>query len=211
MKSGYKLMREGIQSSPTSLLLLPEKLKNIVRNQFPYDVGLEFECKQDEKMDISLLKKADPSIEISCDYGEVRFRLKGNSLNQPIHLELQLEELKRYFHPNPSSGIHYHIDCTDVDDFLKFTFFVRHNVGEDYILNQLKSWNYTGTFNRWEVSDNKMVAVRLHHQYKTIEFRIGDFSFDYKTIVNKILHCQAIVKDLKTRYRRKKENGKGRK
>jgi hypothetical protein len=65
----------------------------------------------------------------------------------------------------------------------------------DKTLKKLECWNYTGIFNAKKVSFCKN-TVRFHKNLKTVEFRIGEMSFEYDVLVKRIIHCHKIVQDI---------------
>lgn len=209
MNKGYQMMREGVNSLPLLLDTLPEKQQLIVDRQFPYSFGIEWEINTsnipmlypESMLHLSLPLKFSRYTNIyRIDQNETEFRQRfWPGKHGLLQLYWVCEFLKKTSHPNPLSGLHYHIDCTDVDDFLRFTTFCE---TQDWVLDALISWGYTGTYNKWTISMYKN-AVRMHHGYDTIEFRIGEMSFDYSLIVKRVKHCQAIVQRLKYLYKKK--------
>ena len=65
------------------------------------------------------------------------------------------------------------------------------------MLKALKSWNYKGSYNTWTIS-NYRTAIRIPTEHSTIEYRIGEMSFDYELIIKRIIHCQNITRRLKS-------------
>ena len=103
--------------------------------------------------------------------------------------------LKKYAELNPDSGIHYHIDCTDVYDLFTSDFINNHS---DYILTELDKWKYKGTYNpRKCVFSSSRNWVRFKDTLKTMEIRIGEMTFDYELLFERIRHSSEIVKTLK--------------
>lgn len=191
-------MRVGIYANPHSLQLLPPKLQGIAHNHMPFDVGVEIECFLKEEY-TSGYSQTDVLMQIeecgvkqtSYDYGEVRFRLPAGIEGMCV-LSNVCDVLKKYFGLNPASGIHYHIDFTNYFPTNR-QLFIRRN--EKFILKALESWNYTGHYNAWVFSTSKE-AVRLCTDKRTIEFRIGEMTFDYSLMMRRIVHASSIVKYL---------------
>lgn len=204
-------MRVGIYSYPHTLSLLPKKQQDIVNQMFPVDTGFEIECLTRHDISNGQMNRDIHdlgAVHVNCDSMEKRFRIPAGVKGLIVLFDI-LKYLKETCHPNPSSGIHYHIDCTDLDWYsgafynpnnVKNIFANDHHAFDKFLLDPIKSWGYEGTFNQWRVSDYK-TAVRLHDEYQTIEFRIGEHSFDYNLIVHRITHCHSLVKKLKTYLR----------
>lgn len=200
MQHGYKGLRDMIKLCPLPLVGLPQKLKNVAETYLPYDTGIEIECGYKENIYSSDFRKyllRIPNIkEVDCDQSEQRFRIP-NGIKGMICLWNISEILKDKALLNPKSGIHYHIDLSDISteqfNVLKE---IHCNNPNSFILKSLKSWKYTGNYNTWNVSTIKH-AVRFHSQYKTLEIRIGEMTFDYELLIKRILHCQNIVRSLK--------------
>lgn len=168
---------------------------NKVSNYYlPYSIGIEIECVQKDTFNIEDFKSIPNILAIECDEYEQRFRipsgLKGLQCLYRISQALKLNSLL-----NPLSGIHYHVDCSDTYD--KFTpEIVADN--EDWILKELDSWGYRGTYNKRKIeftfSHN---WIRFQSSFKTMECRIGEMTFDYVLLVKRIFHLSSIVKRFK--------------
>lgn len=202
MHKGYKMMREAVKQSPSSLLSLPSALQEEVNQMFPYSIGIEVEAffKENQLAHFFLVNdlklKFPEIIDVNCDTHEQRFRIPSG-IKGLICLEAICNFMKDYMKLNPGSGIHYHIDFSEMkfwSEFLGPDHVIVNN--QKWILQSLKSWNYTGHFNNWSVSTIK-TAVKFHTLYKTVEVRIGEMTFDYELIVKRILHLQNIAKKLK--------------
>ena len=81
----------------------------------PYSVGIEFECIQNEHFNIEEFKSIPNILDVNVDTGEQRFRIPAG-LNGIKTLYKISEALKQNSLLNPLSGIHYHVDCTDIYD-----------------------------------------------------------------------------------------------
>lgn len=203
MYRGYKVIRDCIKSDPLSLLNITDKnLLEYAEKIMPMSVGIEFEAKLSiensykEAVRIQkLCKEIIPELmEVDVDPDEQRFRLPSG-IKGIVALYKLSGFMKRECQLNPASGIHYHIDCTDCKImWLKPQSTCVEN--SQWMLKAIKSWNYTGNYNRLAVSTNK-TAIRLHEQYKTIEFRIGEMTFDYELLIKRIIHCQNITSKVK--------------
>jgi hypothetical protein len=202
MKRAYENLRLLVKTNPLALSTIKDKsLLRVANSYLPYDTGIEIECSYKKGFYAESIKafKNIPHIKaVDCDGSEQRFRIpKGiNGLICLYHLSLAL---KKYSNLNPDSGIHYHIDCTDISLKRYCIIANRHTMSPDtFILKALKSWGYTGTYNSWQVSRQK-TAVRFHARYQTIEFRIGEMTFDYELLIKRIINCQNITRKLKSK------------
>lgn len=202
MHKPYKMIKDAVRTYPLSLATLKdEKLIKFANDIVPYETGIEIEC--DLGSVINLEIAAIPGIVSSdCSDTELRIRIKSG-IEGMIALYNALEYIKEHTVPNFKSGIHYHIDCRDM------SLRGRGNSGmgssvcdyiiddhQAWILNALEHWGYKGLYNRREVSISKTM-VKLHKEYDTMEFRIGEMSFDYSLIIKRIINCQNIVRVIK--------------
>lgn len=198
MQNAYKALRDAVKKCPLPLAMFPAKLQKIAEEMMPYQVGIEVECGLNN-LTVELAEKIFQEIEdiisVNFDDTELRFRIPSGIKGMNCLYKIT-EYLKKYALLNPDSGIHYHIDCTDVPYFQYEHMYYSCKGENSWVLDALKSWNYTGQFNKWSVSDVK-TAVKFHKHYKTVEFRIGEMTFDYELMMKRILHCQNIVRKLK--------------
>lgn len=185
-----ELIREILCKSP-STIERTDIIEQVALYLLPENTGIELECDKkknyEEKhfLGIGLVK-------INTDDGEQRYQIpKG--LDGFITLEKLSELLCIYSLENPKSGNHYHINASEF--FSSITSKIIED-NKDWILNELDSWKYKGTYNDRDV-DYSRKWVRLCSPYKTIEFRIGEMTFDYKLLIKRILHCQDIVRRFK--------------
>jgi len=207
MHQAYKKVRECVRTYPLPLLdLTDKKLISYANSLLPFDVGIEVECMGKEEYryglldhkslkDIRFIKGADH------DRFEKRFRIPSGIKGLVCLYDVSIF-LKNNCLVNPGSGIHYHIDCTDYPKVVcpdrTNHSFIREN--QDWILKSLLHWGYKGTYNVWRVSWAKS-AVRFDSSKKTIEFRIGESTFEYDLLVKRILNCQNIVKLIKKKHK----------
>jgi hypothetical protein len=206
MKNAYKNMRTAVFVAPHTLLSLPDKLKRIANDLLPYSTGIEIECRRSDSYKLLNFTNIPNIISIDNDDAEQRYHIpKG--IKGMICLWEVCEQLQTNSLLDESSGIHYHIDMTDVIDNLhkkhEYTDKAWHRItnpiiipNNDWILKSLESWNYTGKYNDWRCSDIR-TAVRYSDEFNTLEIRIGEMTFDYEVILNRILHSQRIVRKLK--------------
>lgn len=194
MFRGYAAVRGMVKTCPLPLSILTEKkLVEYAESFLPYSTGFEIECTKGLNFDINNFKRIPNIMDVDVDEGEQRFRVPSG-IKGLICLWEICEQLKINSLLNMGSGIHYHIDFTDVNDFQKAIQDIPNQ--QKWILKALESWGYTGKFNDWEVSVYKK-AVKYHKTYNTVEFRIGEMSFEYELLVKRIIHCQNISRRIK--------------
>jgi hypothetical protein len=188
----YSKVKRLVKTNPLPLAKLSDKrLINLADSFLPVDTGIEIECNfkngcNQSNFNISGL------IQINCDKSEQRFRIPPGIKGLICLYEL-CEQLKLFSELNPKSGIHYHVDFTEHFDKVDDSF-LKEN--EKQIVQSLDSWDYIGNYNKKKVSFFKTSWVRFHKSLKTIEFRIGEMSFDYELLVKRIIHCHKIRKEL---------------
>lgn len=228
MRNGYQRVREMIRSNPLQLAYLKDKhLIAYANSLWPYSIGMEFECRlssevtanswhhnpeeQKWQLDRNLLicHKGFKTVATTKHDDEHRFRVTSGIYGF-IALYKLSAFLKEHYVENTGSGVHYHVDCTDIPHFANtykdenIYYFHFNSQGfmsqvQPWVLKALKSWNYKGTFNKWELSSNKE-AVRFHGKYSTIEYRIGEMTFDYELLLKRIMHAQHITQRIKKEY-----------
>lgn len=196
----YGTLREMIYKSPLALhSLTDKKLIAIAEAYLPYSTGIEVECCWNCDLTEQLQPLNIPYLMYYYhDSMEKRFRIPPG-IKGMICLYHISEWLKTHCGLNDRSGIHYHIDMgIDFWDIHSFISCQDH----DWILKSLDKWGYKGSFNERQVSSVKAgwVSKRVH----TLEFRIGEMTFDYELLIKRILNCQNIVRRLKYTYGKKK-------
>jgi len=169
-------------------------------------------------------------LDVQITENEQRFRIPAG-LKGLVSLYKLTSYLKEFLGLNHSSGIHYHVDFTDAPEIfinhvwlyikanrieyqrtydiefekcyhsrmLKEDRFMQENTS--WILDSLKHWNYTGRYNEHSVSFHK-TQVRFHSTYNTVEFRIGEMTFDYELLVKRIINCCNISKKIKQQLKK---------
>lgn len=228
MKSAYSMMREGIKSFPSSLLHLPPKLRNIAAKSLPFSVGIEIECKRKEDntypsehlfryfMHKEMAKLSEEMSICDCfidrDFTrhEQKFRVKPG-INGLIGIDLACKFLQKYFIFNCLSGNHYHIDMSDCffTDIENNQHLFCYNPGAykklipnpviGSVLESLSSWNYKGGYNAKGIQyEDKSWWATYRSEYKTLEIRIGEMTFDYSIMSKRAIQGCEIVKKIKT-------------
>lgn len=165
----------------------------IVEELLPFTIGFEIEGFLGSNFNIEEFKSIIDIKDVSFDSEEQRFRI-GKSIKGLKTLLIITNKLKLYCLENKGSGIHYHLDFYNYDKFYNNT-----NLLENYksfILSELENWNYSGSFNNRNFTIGGHSWARLNNSFKTIEFRIGEMTFDYFLILKRILHLSCIVKKI---------------
>lgn len=193
MESGNILI-EGFEKNP--LLLKPKgKDVKILDDLFPYSMGMEIETEllrpqESEKIKEQFLKTGLIEADVN-KYDEQRFRFPAG-LEGACTLFKCCSLFYKHLYFNIGSGIHYHVDFTDVWDKIK-----RSNLSKEseWILNELDEWNYRGSYNKRAVGLGAS-WVRWN-TIGTLEFRIGNMEFNYRKLIKQMMHAQRISYRLK--------------
>lgn len=159
--------------------------------------GFEIECSPKEGIDIKAVQdefNAIPYIlHADVNFGEQRFRIP-EGINGLLCLYFITIKLKKYFELNLGSGIHYHIDLQGVNNKYKIhNLLFDSNYNSSWILRELEKWNYQGTYNTKRISSNKGNWFVVRNSLDTIEIRIGEMTFDYELLIERIIHSNKIV------------------
>lgn len=169
----------------------------------PHSIGIEIECGYNKSIDLNIIKEEWSKLPImeknSPNDGENKFRI-DNGKNGLIGLFEVSNYCKQYLLLNEGSGIHYHVDAPWVGKIEKINHepkglndFVR-----DFILKELDSWNYKGTYNIRNISyDTKGHWVNMRSDFGTVEYRIGEMTFDYPLLLKRILHISKLTEYLR--------------
>jgi hypothetical protein len=77
---------------------------------------------------------------------------------------------------------------------------------EEWILGELDKWKYDGTYNSRGISVGGYCTGGWlrHNPLGTLEFRVGNMTFDYEVILGRILSATRIVKKIKDKIEGKK-------
>lgn len=186
----------GFLTNPLSLISLSENEKKKIENLFPFSVGMEVEtCPLLEDYKSIIRIKGDFEkvglLDLDINNCEQRFRF-CNGLKGAIQVYDVCKLLHEHMYFNEGSGIHYHIDFTDMWEELE-----RDELkNQDWILEELDKWDYKGSYNKRGISPNGN-WIRWNG-LKTLEFRIGNMSFDYREIIRRIISAQSI--SVKVKY-----------
>ena len=188
-----------IENAPFKLNVEDNIVQELGLYYLPYSTGFEIECYINPEYDLyQVIEEFTliPNI-MSVDVngsGEQRFRIpKGiDGLVCLFHIA---EKMRKYAYPNPFSGIHYHIDCTDVFDKFTSSFI---DSQASWVLEELDTWCYKGAYNTRRFAFNGGHNwVRFQNSFKTAEFRIGEMTFDYNLLFKRITHANDIMRRVK--------------
>lgn len=180
--------------APLTFLLLQDS--NVLQrgNQIlPYSIGIEIECILKDTFNLENFKNIPNIIEVSASFGEIRFRIP-NGVRGLICLYNVCEQLVHNCELNLGSGNHYHVDMTDCLHLVDCKFIDTNN---EWIIKELESWSYKGVYNRKITSFDDNVWMRYYTFHKTIEFRIGEMTFNYNLLMRRILSCISIARKIK--------------
>lgn len=195
------LLEELVRTAPLVLLTLKDEKEIAKANNFlPYSTGFEIECEKDKLYNKDCFSVIPDILDIDVDSSEQRYRIP-NGIRGLICLYHICEQLKRNSLLNYGSGIHYHVDCTE-SNMDKSNALSKNCM---WILEELDTWNYKGKYNTRGIG-----VLELSREYTivqgawvrpnsigTLEFRIGEMSFEYETLAKRIIHCNSIVRRLK--------------
>ena len=180
-----------LKTIPLALDVEDKIVQKLALFYFPYSVGFEIETMTEN---IRIFDEIPYLIENKSSISELRFRIPNGIKGIQCLFNISIY-LKKYAELNPQSGIHYHIDCTDVYNLFSTDFI---NDYSEYILTELDKWEYKGTYNpRKCVFSSSRNWVRFKDTLKTMEIRIGEMTFDYELLFERIRHSSEIVKTLK--------------
>lgn len=220
MKNAYSVLRECVFTCPLALLAITDKkLLAIANSYLPYSTGFEIECGNKNMGRDFKFTTSNLIDDCYNDDSEKRFRIPPG-IEGLIALWYVCEELKQKAELNKDSGIHYHIDCTD----LPFKWYngnrntewdittpaeLFHNNGSndsntsiqskalaEPFLRELQKWNYRGTYNARRILLKNNGWIRFSH-HNTMEFRCGEMSFDYEHLAFRAIHANSITRRVK--------------
>ena len=185
---------EKYKSSNPLLLLSKTFINDIdyINNLLPFSIGIEIECNQLKSFNIDNFKRIPFLIEVNCDSLEQRFRIP-NGLEGLICLYLVCEQLKLNSSLNLDSGSHFHCDCTNYQQLLSVDLLKKH---QDFIFRELDLWDYKGTYNKKAIAYSKGCWLNVRDSFKTLEFRIGEMTFDYSVLSKRIFSVVHIVETI---------------
>lgn len=191
----YSRIEWLVYNDPIPLLdIKSPKLLAAIDSYLPYSTGTEIECEWPPHYNSSSFLEIPDLMELKSDKFEQRFRIP-NGLKGLVCLFRICEQCKLNLELNDLSGIHHHVDFTELYDLanemslgkLKYDL-LKEN--KDWYLKELDTWDYKGKYNarpnwiRW-------------NSLKTLEFRCANMTFDYNVMVKRIIHANDITRRLK--------------
>jgi hypothetical protein len=193
-----EMIMDLVNNNPLSLLVIKDKETiDYINNLIPYSSAFEIECDMVGNPKYGSIEwenhnntfKAIPDImAVSNDTNEQRYRIP-NGLKGIICLFNICTQLKMHSLLNPLSSIHYHVDCTD---YWGEAFKDKVIRNQDWILSELDTW--LGN----DIAINRSMECWFKiNDLKTIEFRLGEMTFDYRIILKRIMHCNSMVRKFK--------------
>lgn len=178
-----EVLRGLVSTNPLALLLLRNKEDiDYVNDLLPYSIGFEIECGNIERADFSEFHKIPFIIDVDCDEYEKRFRIPSG-INGILCLYFISLNAKIYLTLNMGSGMHYHCDFSDISNNILFSKIIVIPELQEYVLKELESWDYKGTYNT-----KKFGGWFRCNSLDTIEYRVGEMTFDYNIWIKRILH-----------------------
>ncbi len=185
------MIEEMLFTNPLSLLAIKDKqVMDNINNLVPYSTGFEIECDRSSTYLEKNFTSIPDIVNVSNGWGEYRFRIP-NGIRGIICLHNICFQLKTNLLLNPLSSIHYHIDCTDC--FTDICKLIKNTPSYiKYILSELDTWLGDDTANGREIGR----WFKLN-DLQTIEYRLGEMTFDYKIILKRIIHCNTITRYFK--------------
>lgn len=183
-----------IKRVPRALTLGDRIAEDLGLFYLPYITGFEIECCTQKDIPVSVFNDIPYLLANESERDELKFKIPNGlkGLHCLSHISIFL---KKYALLNPNSGIHYHIDCTDIWDLFTYSFIDKE---ANFILSELDTWDYKGTYNgRKSEFSSARNWTRFKDYTKTMEFRIGEMTFDYELLFKRITHCNSIVRTLK--------------
>jgi len=196
---------------------MDDNIINIVGNDFfPYSVGIEVECSMiatlyneisrigtPDRVDLKYFR-LDNVMEVQSTINEQRFRLPSGP-TQALALLQVCNFLNDNCFFNKKSGIHIHVDMTDImkrDDVHYDVYRIDRLINKKRVLSRLHSFSYGGIYNHYDLTP-RMHNIHFSSSYvhitekRTLEYRIFSQTFDYHKLLIFIKACQSITREVK--------------
>lgn len=200
-----EMITDLVFNNPLSLLVIKDKETiDYINSLIPYSSAFEIECdiindttrsydNAITKLHNQIFLSIPDIMSVENDSYEQRYRIP-NGLRGIICLFNISSQLKINSLLNPHSSVHYHVDCTDIYN-TKFAHLVK--TYSNWILSELDTWlnSPDEAVSRCEGSWYKINSLQ------TLEFRLGEMTFDYKILLKRIIHCNSIVKRFKDKLK----------
>lgn len=186
------MIEDSIFENPIPLLNIKNsKLITKINNYLPYSSAFEVECMKKRNFNIESFTSIPDIMAVDCDSCEQRFRIPAG-LKGLVCLYNIAEQLVLNSELNPESGIHYHVDCTDIWDYITDDIVDKN---AEWILKELDGWSpeYT-TVSRGVCGKGTLLygGWLRFNGLKTMEFRVGEMTFDYSILARRMIHCNDI-------------------
>lgn len=202
MQQGYRSLRECVFHSPLGLSCLPSKTRQLASYYLPAETGIEIEVRESASYEARPAIRQLHLVDSSSDSGEQRFCIRGGEEGM-IELYKVCQILKKYYKLNKESGIHYHTSAPWVSRHVGVYIEDRPNEF-GWVLDELSKWGYTGEYNKRNITcDTKGNWVNMRPTLETVEYRIGEMSFDYDILIKRIIHCHSITKRIRQQLKNK--------
>lgn len=193
MENSQLTQNELLTAFLTNPYLVDPAYHHVGSTLWPYDIGMEIECNMEKHYDKVIFESLQGIKAVDTDSEEQRYRITNGyeGFKALWNLTKLLHEFSII---NLQAGIHYHNDLTNYYDLVKGVPFKEYN----FVLDELDSWNYPpGRYNEYrEVSEYKARWVRFDDVYKTVEYRIGEQTFDYSLLAKRIIHVNALTQKM---------------
>ena len=199
MERGFRSLRDCVFHNPLGLSCLPSKTRQLADWYLPRDTGIEFEVMAPENSDFTMLSNEVNALglrDIAYSYKEQAFRICSGEEGM-IQLYKLSHILKKHLLLNPGSGIHYHTSCPNIiTKYSNLNLLTKESTSELF-LKELDSWGYKGGYNK-RVLDvmSKRSCINLRSDFNTVEYRIGEMTFDYDLLIKRIVHCHSITRKI---------------
>ncbi len=198
MDRGFRSLRDCVFHNPLGLSCLPSKTRQLANWYLPRDTGIEFEITFPEGPHNVQRMILDMKL-MDCNWGttEQTFRIRAGEAGM-IELYKITQLLKKYYQLNPGSGIHYHTDCPIInyDNQEDVRAALRVRASEPW-LKELDSWGYKGKYNSREIAlASKGHWINMRPDFHTVEYRIGEMTFDYTLLMKRIVHCHSLTRKI---------------
>lgn len=166
----------------------------------PHSIGIEIECGYQEHFTITELSNAVSSIPDLIEFNapnqwENRFRIP-NGKKGLVALYNISNYCKTYLALNNESGIHYHVNAPWVKNINSIQDL--NSTVRQFVLDELDSWDYKGNYNARDIRfSSKSAWVNIRSSFKTVEYRLGEMTFDYPLLLKRIIHASKLTDYLK--------------
>lgn len=189
-----EILENAVRNAPLSLLALKDSESISYVNDFlPYSVGFEIETDLQDDSNTNDFHNIPDIMYVGVDMWEQRFRIP-NGIAGLLCLYNITVQLRKNLKLNHEAAIHYHIDMTDCFDQITDQFIKDNN---DWMIEEVSTWGDNLDHDRSKKCSRERAWIRYANEHKTLEIRLGEMSFDYSVIINRMIHACSIVKRLK--------------